>query len=141
MLRALWLRVNPKFDDKRRFSVDCVELDKEGAADYNKVIQDAVGGYYEQVKLRGKDFIEEMSPFVALINEEGLLQNLPINTLATKYIGRKIVGNVLFVCVGPKKDGSVGYRNAPLIVYENARFVMKHFLEDVFGKEEFDLPF
>ncbi len=59
-------------------------------ADYScsslKAMQDAVGGYIEPVYT---------SRWVVLVNEEGLLNNLPINIEVSALCGHPIVGDAL----------------------------------------------
>jgi hypothetical protein len=53
-----------------------------------KELQKAVGGYIELVYL-GNDKI-------LVVNEEGLLENLPLNRKASTLARRPIVGNVVY---------------------------------------------
>ena len=64
------------------------------------VIQKAVGGWYERVHPVGLE-----RPYCMMVNEEGLLQNLPMNLTGsvlygTPQHGQPIVGDVIFL-----KDG------------------------------------
>lgn len=52
--------------------------------------QKAVGGYIEAVY--GTDF-------VLIVNEEGLLKDLPLNVEATRIAKRPIVGNVIYFTI------------------------------------------
>ena len=52
-------------------------------------LQELVGGYIEYVPLDSKRTL--------VVNEEGLLMNLPINNLATIMAKRHIVGNVVVI--------------------------------------------
>lgn len=66
-------------------------------------IQNAVGGWYEHVHPMGLE-----RPYCMMVNEEGLLRNLPLNRLGsllygTPQHGQPIVGNILFL-----KDGYHG---------------------------------
>lgn len=54
-----------------------------------KQVQEAVGGYVELVELDNGDQL--------LVNEEGLLLGLPLNTWATSLVGRRIVGRALLL--------------------------------------------
>ena len=51
--------------------------------------QNLVGGYVERIALEGGD--------VLLVNEEGRLTNLELNTEASKLVGIPIVGDVVVV--------------------------------------------
>ena len=51
--------------------------------------QNLVGGYVERIALEGGD--------VSLVNEEGRLTNLELNTEASKLVGIPIVGDVVVV--------------------------------------------
>lgn len=57
-----------------------------------KQLQEAVGGYIEQVQMRFEGKVR-----YAFVNEEGLLKNLPRNVPATAMLAREylIAGNVL----------------------------------------------
>jgi len=52
-----------------------------------ETLQEAVGGYIEAVTITDN--------MVMYVNEEGLLQGLPLNVMATGMSGRHIVGNVV----------------------------------------------
>ena len=54
-------------------------------------VQGIVGGYVEPVRLGSTDL---------LVNEEGLLQGLPVNRTASMVAGRVIVGNAVLVPAG-----------------------------------------
>ena len=64
------------------------------------VIQKAVGGWYERVHPMGLD-----RPYCMMVNEEGLLLNLPLNLLGSLLYGtpqhsQPIVGDVIFLKEG-----------------------------------------
>ncbi len=56
-------------------------------ADTLKEKQDAVGGYIE--------IVYPNADKVLIVNEEGLLKNLPFNAKASEIAGRHIVGDVI----------------------------------------------
>ena len=67
------------------------------------VIQKAVGGWYEHVRPM---WLEQ--PYCMMVNEEGLLHNLPLNRIGSELYGtpqhgQPIVGNIFFL-----KDGYHG---------------------------------
>lgn len=67
------------------------------------ILREAVGGWYEHVHPMGLK-----RPYSMMVNEEGLLLNLPMNQLGsllygTNFHGQPIVGDVVFV-----KDGYHG---------------------------------
>lgn len=69
-------------------------------APHYDVIQKAVGGWYEHVRPK-----ELQAPYCMMVNEEGLLMNLPLNMLGsylygTHQHGCPIVGDIMFL-----KDG------------------------------------
>tara|TARA_R110002012_G_scaffold42523_2_gene115716 strand:+ start:10619 stop:10867 length:249 start_codon:yes stop_codon:yes gene_type:complete len=53
-----------------------------------KAKQDAVGGYIEPVYTQ---------KWVVLVNEEGLLKNLPLNIEVSQMVGTTIVGDALIL--------------------------------------------
>lgn len=53
-----------------------------------KDLQAAVGGVIEEVSLDGGQLI---------VNEEGLLLNLPVNVIASELVRRHIVGDVVWL--------------------------------------------
>ena len=62
-----------------------------------KELQDYVGGYIQVVPLIDSQ-AEEWKDFVVLVNEEGMLLNLPLNPLSyigSFFLGHKLFGNVL----------------------------------------------
>lgn len=72
-------------------------------APHYDVIQKAVGGWYERVHPMGLE-----RPYCMMVNEEGLLRNLPLNRLGSELYGthkhkQPIVGNAIFL-----KDGYHG---------------------------------
>ena len=54
-----------------------------------KEAQNLVGGYVERIGLKNGN--------VMLVNEEGLLSNLEVNSEASGLVGMRIVGNVVVV--------------------------------------------
>ncbi len=69
-------------------------------APHYDVIQKAVGGWYEHVHPVGLE-----RPYCMMVNEEGLLQSLPLNLIGsilygTPQHGQPIVGNVIFLKEG-----------------------------------------
>lgn len=72
-------------------------------APHYDVIQKAVGGWYERVHPMGLE-----RPYCMMVNEEGLLRNLPLNWIGSELYGtpkhgQPIVGNAIFL-----KDGYHG---------------------------------
>ena len=64
-----------------------------------KELQDYVGGYIQVVPLIDSQ-AEEWKDFVVLVNEEGMLLNLPLNPLSYPinfFLGHKLFGNVLII--------------------------------------------
>ena len=64
-----------------------------------KELQDYVGGYIQVVPLIDSQ-VEEWKDFVVLVNEEGMLLNLPLNPLSYPtnfFLGHKLFGNVLII--------------------------------------------
>lgn len=94
------------------------------------VLREAVGGWYEHVHPMGLK-----RPYSMMVNEEGLLLNLPMNLLGsilygTKFHGQPIVGNIVFV-----KDGY--YDGEPDVVgmdAEEAQRVGDEFVKLTHGK-------
>lgn len=69
-------------------------------APHYDILREAVGGYYEHVHPIGLN-----RPYSMMVNEEGLMLNLPMNLLGsvlygTMLHGQPIVGDIVFV-----KDG------------------------------------
>lgn len=54
--------------------------------------QKHVDGYIEVVS-----FSKSGKPYKSIFNEEGLIQNLPYNELASHYLGFAVVGNVVII--------------------------------------------
>ena len=63
-------------------------------------MQELVGGYIEIVHP-----IYLRRPYVMIVNEEGLLRDLPINNTGSLFYGGPIVGNVLILKEGLNEDG------------------------------------
>ena len=64
-----------------------------------KELQDYVGGYIQVVPLIDSQ-AEEWKDFVVLVNEEGMLLNLPLNPVSYPlnfFLGHKLFGNVLII--------------------------------------------
>lgn len=70
-----------------------------------KSLGEVVGGYIEIVHPRGLAY-----PFVMIVNDEGLMQNLPLN-LAGSYLyeahkhGNPVVGNIVIMMEGMTPNG------------------------------------
>ena len=65
-----------------------------------KALQEAVGGYIEVVHPEG------LPPhFCMVVNEEGRLLGLPINTRASLLFGEAIVGDAVILKAGINEDG------------------------------------
>ena len=64
------------------------EIDPSNGSDFElKELQQAIGGYIQVVRLRtGK---------LLVVDEDGLLKNLPINTKASLLAGQSIVGTAV----------------------------------------------
>ena len=65
--------------------------DGEGGRPTLKQMQEAVGGWIEIVPL------PHDTNLMMVVNEEGLLEGLPVNIFASAIAGQHIVGNALFV--------------------------------------------
>lgn len=79
---------------KKKSKVEVLLLRADGSQDVLNddslpVMQKAVGGLVEPVELPSGGLL--------LVNEEGLLQNLPVNPLATFLAGFPIVGDAVFM--------------------------------------------
>lgn len=79
--------------------VSIVNVESNGSPLYQQM-HEAVGGYYENVYPRGLD-----EDYVMVVNEEGLLMDLPLNSIAsylygTFQHGQPIVGNVIILKSG-----------------------------------------
>lgn len=61
----------------------------------HRSLGEAVGGYIEVVHPLGLS-----SPFLMIVNEEGLLKDLPLNMAASYLSGRPIVGNAVIMKEG-----------------------------------------
>ena len=78
-----------------------VEITGETIEEQNDCIHSLLGGYFECIRLYGKDA-------VMLVDEDGRLKQLPKNKPATILTSRtKIVGTVLIVGLMPTNDGDV----------------------------------
>lgn len=81
-----------------------------------KAIQQAIGGYFENVKaLKLRDYFK--APVVMIVDEEGVIKDLPVNTIGCYFYnisrhGCPIVGDmILGLLVGPDITG-LGDRDA-----------------------------
>ena len=63
-----------------------------------QTIRDRIGGYMEVVRLSG-------SPYVFLVDEDGLNKDLEINAFASALSGTLIVGTVVLMKIGETEDG------------------------------------
>lgn len=78
-------------------SVIDVDLSDRGSRVDLELAQEVVEGYIEPVRINDETLM--------IVNEEGLLKDLPINISASVIASRKIVGNVLVVkCYFDKKE-------------------------------------
>lgn len=82
----------------------------------SKAIQQAIGGYFENVKaLKLWDYFK--APVVMIVDEEGVIKDLPVNTIGCYFYnisrhGCPIVGDmILGLLVGPDITG-LGDRDA-----------------------------
>lgn len=80
-------------------------LVKEFDQPLNESIGEAVGGYIEIVHPRDLAY-----PFTMIVNEEGLMQNLPLNLVGsylyeTHKHGHPIVGNIVIMAEGMTPSG------------------------------------
>lgn len=87
------------------------------------IIREAVGGWYEHVLPRRLP-----QPYCMMVNEEGLLHNLPINTLGSylyqTYVhGSPIVGNIIIL----KEGYYQGERDVVGLTEEEARRLADRF--------------
>jgi hypothetical protein len=92
-----------------------IKLDFDGSLNN---LQKTVGGYIEVVRMTAAQkalLLEEVAPLVAVmygattkldiskavlvVNEEGLLQDLPVNAAMTEIMGQVIVGDVVVTLV------------------------------------------
>jgi len=81
-----------------------VEIVKLSSPTY-KCLHDLVGGLFEIVR---SDHLKK--PYVMVVNESGLLLDLPVNLIGSFYYGTlfhgcPLVGNVVFMREGPVDDG------------------------------------
>lgn len=81
-----------------------VEIRKFGEPLY-KTVGAVVGGYIEKVSPLGLP-----APYVIIVNDEGLLQDLPLNAIGsilygTALHGNPIVGDIVVMKVGYNKNG------------------------------------
>lgn len=61
-------------------------------------MQEAVGGYIEMVPLSTAQIsTSDEGQVYMIVNEEGLIMNLPYNPYASMIAGQQVVGNALFV--------------------------------------------
>lgn len=79
--------------------IEVIDVPSNGKPLYEQMHK-AVGGYYENVYPRRLP-----SEFVMIVNEEGLLLNLPFNPIASYFYeydkhGSPIVGNVIILKMG-----------------------------------------
>ena len=78
-------------------SVIDIDLSDRGSRVDLELAQEVVEGYIEPVRINDETLM--------IVNEEGLLKDLPINISASVIASRKIVGNVLVVkCYFDKKE-------------------------------------
>ena len=79
--------------------IKMIDVERNGTPLYD-IMRKAVGGYYENVKPKRLP-----EPYVMIVNEEGLLIDLPKNAIAsylheTDKHGFPIVGDVIFLKLG-----------------------------------------
>ena len=79
--------------------VDTVTIAANTVEDELHALQTLVGGYIECVRLTDEAAM--------LVDEEGLLKNLPRNDLASLIAQRPIVGTALIVGIAHTEDGDV----------------------------------
>lgn len=70
-----------------------------------KSLEDAVGGYFEVVRP-----VRLKRPYCMVVNEEGMILGLPINSFGsflygTDYHGNVILGDIVFLKEGINSDG------------------------------------
>jgi len=82
-----------------KFAPYTVEVDEEG--DVLAQLQGLVGGHIEVVQPHGIPRI--MNKVVLVVDEEGVLKDLPFNALAADMAGQPIVGTALVLNVGVLK--------------------------------------
>ena len=62
------------------------------------VLQRAVGGYIERIKLsrsKTKDYFPEEGYNLLIVNEEGIPLELPVNEIITEILGYEVRGSVV----------------------------------------------
>ena len=85
-MKALYIKAHP-------FSIESLEID-----DTLEVYQNLVGGWIEVVNAAGLQRYHS----VMVVNEEGILQDLPVNPLASMLYGDYIAGDAVVVgTIGP----------------------------------------
>ena len=72
-------------------------------------LQKLVGGYIELIRL-------PLDKSTMVVNEEGLLHDLPFNSLASSIAGRHVVGNVVILTAAEMRaiDDACGTENGTL---------------------------
>ena len=102
---------------------------KELGYPLHRSCEDTLGGWIETVRPRGLD-----RPYMMLINEEGLLHDLPLNTVGSYFYqthlhGHPIVGNIILM-----KDGyRCGERDIVGLEEDEAEKLMDMVLKLPFG--------
>lgn len=85
-MKALYIKAHP-------FSIELLEID-----DRLEIYQNLVGGWIEVVYAAGLQHYHS----VMVVNEEGVLQDLPVNPLASMLYGDYIAGDAVIVgTIGP----------------------------------------
>jgi hypothetical protein len=59
-----------------------------------KQMQDIVGGYIEITTI---PFLEEQGDYIAIVNEEGMLNRLPVNHLTNALFGAYLYGDIIIM--------------------------------------------
>ena len=80
MIEAIHLKYNGDQED--------IELDNDNLL---KALQEAVDGYIEIVRIPGD------SNMILVVNEDGLLKQLPVNAIASAIARQPIVGNAVMI--------------------------------------------
>lgn len=93
-----------RHDDNGISLLGIMEVPANDSAERLKALQDTVGGYIEAVyadTLNG-----EKMPFslIAFVNEEGLINNLPFNLVASRLFGRPLFGPAVVFGQNPASD-------------------------------------
>lgn len=83
------------FDDNK-----CLEV-KHYEEPLYKTIGEDVGGFIEIVRVK----LGDRKNVVIVVNDEGILQDLPLNALASILYGRPIFGNAVLMYEGYNEDG------------------------------------